>query len=87
MDTSVSFIAEANYVATGAWPHMSATHTGDGWMGLPASKKELSMRVMDFWRREGELLRENWVSIDIIHVLLQMGHDVFQQMRDKISTN
>lgn len=87
VDTSISFIAEANYVATGGWPHMSATHTGDGWIGLPASGNELTMRVMDFWRREGELLRENWVSIDMIHILLQMDHDVFQQMREKISTS
>lgn len=86
IDSSNSFIAEGNYVAAGGWPHMSATHSGDDWMGLPASKKEITMRVMDYWRREGELLRENWVSIDIIHILLQMGHDVFQQMREKIST-
>ena len=87
VDTSVSFIAQGHYVATGGWPHMSATHTGDGWMGLPASGKKLSIRVMDFWRREGEYLSENWVSIDMIHLLLQMGHDVFQQMCEKISTS
>lgn len=85
VDTSISFIAEDNYVATGGWPHMSATHTGDGWIGLPASGKKISIRVMDFWRREGELLTENWVSIDMIHLLLQMGHDVFHQMREKLS--
>jgi hypothetical protein len=31
------------------------------------------MRVMDFWRREGNLLAENWVFIDLPDLLLQMG--------------
>lgn len=85
VDSSVSFIAEDHYVAMGGWPHMSATHSGEGWMGLPPSGKNLSIRVMDFWRREDDLLRENWVSIDIIHFLLQMGHDVFAQMRELVT--
>ncbi len=83
VDNKQSLIAEGNYVATGGWPHMSASHAGDGWMGLPASGKELKIRVMDFWRRENDLLKENWVSIDIVHFLLQMGYDVFAEMRHR----
>ena len=79
---TTSWNARGNYVATGGWPNMKATHTGDGWLGLPASGATLTLRVMDFWRREGDRLRENWVSIDIPHMLLQMGHDVFQCMRE-----
>ena len=37
---------------------------------------------MDIWRREGALLKENWVAIDIPQILLQMGLDVFAQMRE-----
>ncbi len=36
---------------------------------------------MDFWRREGERLAENWVMIDIPDLLNQMGLDVFERMR------
>ncbi len=82
VDNYLNYVAEGNYAATGGWPHMSATHTGDGWLGRPASNRQVTMRVMDFWRREGELLQENWVSIDLIHLLKQMGHDVFQHMHN-----
>jgi hypothetical protein len=37
------------------------------------------MRVMDWWRREGDLLVENWVFIDMVDVFLQMGVDIFAQ--------
>ena len=84
VDVLTGFIAEGCYVAMGGWPHMSATHSGDNWMGLPASNRELTIRVMDFWRRDGNLLVENWVSIDIIHFLLQMGHDVFKDMQKNL---
>jgi hypothetical protein len=50
---------------------------GDGWLGIPATNKRITMRVMDFWRREGELLSENWVFIDIIDLLQQFGINVF----------
>ena len=38
------------------------------------------MRVMDFWRREGTMLRENWVFIDMPHLFLQFGDDLFARM-------
>ena len=63
---------------------MHATHSGDGWLGLPATGKSLELRVMDIWRSDGERLVENWVGIDIAHMLDQMGLDVFEQMRSMI---
>ena len=50
------------------------------WIGLAPTGKPVTMRVMDFWRCEGSLLAENWVMIDIPHLLLQMGVDVFARM-------
>jgi hypothetical protein len=41
------------------------------------------MRVMDFWRRDGDRFRENWVLIDIPELLLQMGFDLFAQIRNR----
>jgi hypothetical protein len=81
VDHHACTVACGNYVATGGWPHMHATHSGGGWLGLPPSRQYLSLRVMDIWRRDGKLLRENWVAIDIPHMLLQMGLDVFAQMK------
>ena len=37
----------------------------------------------DWWRREGDLLIENWVFVDISHVLLQMGYDLFANMTEE----
>jgi predicted ester cyclase len=82
VDRTKALIAQGSYVATGGWPHMTGEHRGSGWLGLPPTGKAFTMRVMDWWRREGDRLRENWVSIDIPHTLDQMGLDVFAQMRE-----
>ncbi|MGL4314381.1 MAG: ester cyclase [Sphingomonas sp.] len=75
-------IGERAYVASTGWPSVRATHTGGGWLGMPPTDKRIGMRVMDFWRREGDLLAENWVFIDIPDLLLQMGVDVFGRMAE-----
>lgn len=74
-------IAAGSYVASTGWPSVRATHAGGGFLGLPPSGRRIGMRVMDFWRRDGELLRENWVFIDLLDLLRQMGVDVLQRMR------
>ncbi|MEO0436959.1 MAG: ester cyclase [Pseudomonadota bacterium] len=84
VDHHACTVACGDYVATGGWPHMHATHSGGGWLGLPPSGVHLELRVMDIWRRDGDLLVENWVAIDICHMLQQMGLDVFAQMRTLI---
>lgn len=81
VDDHACVVARGDYVATGGWPHMHGTHSGDGWLGLPATGRRLELRVIDIWRRQGELLQENWVAIDIPHMLAQMGLDVFEQMK------
>ena len=74
-------IGEGAYVASTGWPSITATHSGGGWLGLAPTDRKITMRVMDFWRREGSHLAENWVMIDIPDLLLQMGIDVFERMR------
>ncbi|MDT3437167.1 ester cyclase [Haloarcula sp. 1CSR25-25] len=74
--------AEDTYAAWHGWPSMFATHTGDGWLGLPATGEDVTMRVMDFWRREEDRLAENWVFIDMIDLLDQIGVDVFGRIRN-----
>jgi predicted ester cyclase len=66
-------------ISTG-WPSLTATFAGE-WLGCPPSGAQITMRVMDIWRREGDLLAENWVFIDIPNVMAQVGVDVFAQMR------
>ena len=73
-------IAEGQFVVTGGWPSVTATHTGGGWLGMPASGRKVGMRVMDFYRCEDGLIAENWVPIDITDLLLQMGYDVLERI-------
>ncbi len=74
-------IGEGAYTASTGWPSIQATHSGSGFLGLPATGKRITMRVMDFWRREGLYLDENWVFIDLPDLLLQLGVDTFQEMK------
>ncbi|MFT5364747.1 MAG: hypothetical protein ACI9VX_002384 [Dinoroseobacter sp.] len=46
-------------------------------LGQDPTGERLFMRVCDWWRREDDLLVENWVLVDIPHVLLQLGYDIF----------
>lgn len=72
---------EGAYVASTGWPSITATHSGGGWLGLAPTGRKVTMRVMDFWRRQDDRLAENWVMIDIPDLLAQMGIDVFERMR------
>jgi hypothetical protein len=40
------------------------------------------MRVMDFWTRDEELLHENWVFIDFLDLLIQLGTNVLAQIEE-----
>lgn len=76
------FFAEGNYVGFTAWPGMTATISGDGWMGIAPSGQKITMRSLDFWRCENGLIRENWVLVDLLHVYRQIGVDVMARMRE-----
>ena len=88
-------IADGRFVVTGGWGHLVATHTGGGLLGLAATGRTVKMRVMDFYRcelaedgdGERDWLRENWVPIDIPHVLHQLGVDIFGRMRHQHRQN
>ena len=46
-----------------------------------SSDFRVDWRLMDFYRREGDRIIENWVPIDMAYLFLQMGVDVFAQLR------
>jgi hypothetical protein len=73
--------SDGDYVCSGGWPSLNAVQTGP-FLGQAAAGKRLFMRVCDWWRREDDLLVENWVFVDIPHVLLQMGYDLFGQLEE-----
>jgi hypothetical protein len=66
-------------VASTGWPSIYATHTGV-FFDIPPTGKPLEIRVMDWWRREGDLLAENWIFIDLPYMFLQLDIDLFSRM-------
>ncbi|MEY3610584.1 MAG: hypothetical protein RJB14_306 [Pseudomonadota bacterium] len=76
-------IGDGRFSATGGWPSRHMMHIGGGWLGLGASGRAITMRVMDFYAADQELIRENWVPIDIIQVLLQLDIDVLARVRSQ----
>ena len=81
-----AFFAEGDYCAYIGWAGLTATHTGPDWLGMPATGKHIVMRCTDLYRREGDKLVENWVMLDIIDILLQMGVDVFDRLKRGVYT-
>ena len=72
--------ADGKYAVSTGWPSLHATHLGGNWLGTSLTGKKMTMRVMDFWRCEKNLLVENWVLLDNIDTLLQLGTDIFARL-------
>jgi predicted ester cyclase len=73
-------IGDGPVSVTGGWPSVEATHTGGSIFGMAPTGKQVHVRVMDFYYHHEGIIRENWVPIDIIDLLRQMGVDVFARM-------
>lgn len=77
----VARFAEGSYGAFFGWPNLTNRNTG-GFLGMAATDKKASMRVVDIYRREGDKLAENWIYIDLLHYLFEQGIDVLQRSSD-----
>jgi predicted ester cyclase len=74
-------IGDGTYSATGGWPSIFAKHLGGNFCGVAPTGREVTMRVMDFYLHHEGLIRENWVPIDILHLLKQMDVDVLARLQ------
>jgi predicted ester cyclase len=66
---------DGDYVCSGGWPSMTMTHGGP-YLGVPATGRAMTLRVMDFWRVQDGSIRENWVLLDMVDLFAQMGVDL-----------
>ena len=48
------------------------THTGD-FMGIPATGRKVSIKYLDIWRLESGKAKENWVQMDLLGLMQQLG--------------
>lgn len=74
-------IGDGPYSVTGGWPSVYARHLGGNFMGLSPTGRDVTMRVMDFYLHHEGLIRENWVPLDILNLLLQMDIDVMARLQ------
>ena len=67
------------------WPNL-IMKPKDGYLGLTkASNTESEMRVVDLYRRDGNKIAENWIFIDHLHFLKNLGIDLLDQAKNSIN--
>jgi len=71
-------LGDGNYSMTAGWHSIDAIHGAKDWLGYEGTGKSVTMRVMDFYHHHEDLIRENWVPIDIAHILFQIDIDIFK---------
>lgn len=74
-----ALFAEGPYSAASGWNGVVATHRGD-YLGVPATGNRIEVNGLDFWKREGGKIVENWVFVDLVHLFRQMGVDLFARI-------
>jgi predicted ester cyclase len=77
-------IGDGPYSVTGGWPSVFAMHVGNDFLGVGPTGRPVTMRVMDFYLHDEGLIRENWVPLDVLDLLRQMGVDVMARMDSHI---
>lgn len=68
-------IGDGDYAAVSGWPSMTMTHQGP-YLGVAPTGRALTLRVMDFYRCAQGRIAENWVLLDYMHLMDQMGVDL-----------
>ena len=72
---------DGNYTCSGGWPSLTGINV-KSFLGQKPTNERVFMRVCDWWRRENDFLVENWVFVDVPHVLLQLGFDPLPTWQD-----
>ena len=76
-----SELGDGKFSLTAGWNSIQATYGSNDWLGFLPNNKNVTMRVMDFYHHDEGKIRENWVPIDIAHILSQIGIDVFELIK------
>jgi len=63
-------VGEGDLVCTRGY--FEGTHDGD-FMGVPATGKKVNVRYQDMWRLKDSKAVENWVRIDLLGLMQQLG--------------
>jgi len=52
--------------------YFTGTHQGE-FMGIPATNKSIKVPYIDLWRTENGLFVDNWVQMDMLGLMQQLG--------------
>jgi len=70
---------DGDYAFLNGWPMITGVHVRP-FLGLAPTNKRVFMRDCDWWRCEDGKIIENWCMLDIPHVLMQLGYDLFAEV-------
>jgi predicted ester cyclase len=70
---------DGDYAFLHGWRQITGVHVGP-FLGLAPTGKRVFMRDCDWWRVENGKIIENWCMLDIPHVLMQLGYDLFAEI-------
>ena len=75
-------VGDGRLAVTAGWPSLYGTHLGGQWLGVPPSGRKVEMRVADWYRVDADnKIIDNWVMMDLLHILHQSGLDVLDDLR------
>lgn len=72
---------DGQYAFLHGWRMITGVHVKP-FLGLEPTGKRVFMRDCDWWRCENGKIVENWCMLDIPHVLLQLGYDLFAKVAE-----
>ena len=71
-------LGDGKFSLTAGWNSIQAIYGSNDWLGYSSNNQKVTMRVMDFYHHDEGKIRENWVPIDILHILSQIGVDILK---------
>ena len=74
-------LGDGKFSMTAGWHSIQAIYGSDDWLGYKSNNQNITMRVMDFYHHDEGKIRENWVPIDLIHILKQIDIDVLELIK------
>ena len=78
-------LGDGLFGVTGGYPSLHGTHTGPEWLGLPPTGRKIELRVADWYRLDADgKIYDNWVAMDIPHIVKQMGMDLFHDLEYRV---
>ena len=81
--TLLGYMSEGQYLAVGGWDGKYSRQNGE-YQGIPKTGKVVTIRDFDWYKRIGDDLVQNWVTIDMIDLFKQLDIDLFERMNNQI---